>query len=144
MFTTHAVSHSLILNLKRDLHKHSASVKHYRNASFKLAFKASFPIFSSITGQHALLAVERDELAVCKLVAAFIKLSGARVFAFVWNKALCDSKCIGLVACSSSEASLRAGVLLALKSVLSRFAIVLSLPLLNFVNLMNQGSTRNV
>lgn len=73
-----------ILNLKRALRIHSASVKVYRNASVRLALGPSYSnAFGAIRGQHIFLIVENRVPEVCKLVVQFVASANAHLHAFV-------------------------------------------------------------
>lgn len=139
VISTQAVGCNSILNLKRALRAHSAVVKVYRNASVRLALGQSYySAFSTIRGQHIFLIVENKVSEVCELAARFVELNNAHLRAFVCAGSLYNAECVNLIARLNTEAKLRANVLSALKRVLARFAIALSLPLTNFASLLTQ------
>ncbi|AUG33850.1 50S ribosomal protein L10 [Candidatus Hodgkinia cicadicola] len=135
VLSVRSVDCNSILNLKRALRTHSASVKVYRNASVRLALGPGHPnAFSAIRGQHIFLIIENKISEVCKLVVQFVASNNAHLHAFVWAGSLYNTDCVKLIARSNTEAALRVNVLSALRRVLSRFAIALSLPLTNFAS----------
>ncbi|XXN13573.1 MAG: 50S ribosomal protein L10 [Candidatus Hodgkinia cicadicola] len=139
VLNTQSIDCNSILNLKRALRAHSSIVKVYRNASVRLALA---PIcasaFGAIRGQHIFLIIENKISEVCKLVVQFAALNNAHLHAFVWDGSLYNTECVNLIARADTEAALRVNVLTALRRVLSRFAIAMSLPLTNFASLLTQ------